>query len=86
MAITTVIIDDEQHARENLKLILADFCPDVNVVAEAESAKDARKIIEEHKPDLLFLDINMPNEDGFELLESIENKSFSVIKIYTNYY
>ncbi|MEJ6736615.1 MAG: LytTR family DNA-binding domain-containing protein [Flavobacteriales bacterium] len=81
MAITTVIIDDEQHARENLKLILADFCPDVNVVAEAESAKDARKIIEEHKPDLLFLDINMPNEDGFELLESIENKSFSVIFI-----
>lgn len=81
MAITTIIIDDEEHARENLKLILTDFCKDVNVVAEAGSAKDARKIIAEHKPDLLFLDINMPNEDGFELLESIENKDFSVIFI-----
>jgi len=81
MAITTIIIDDEQNARENLKIILADFCPDVNVVAEAGSAKDARKIIVEHKPDLLFLDINMPNEDGFELLESIKDKNFSVIFI-----
>jgi two-component system LytT family response regulator len=81
MAINTIIIDDEQNARENLKLILADFCEDVNVVAEAGSAKDARNVIAEHNPDLLFLDINMPNEDGFELLESIKDKNFSVIFI-----
>lgn len=81
MAITTIIIDDEQNARENLKLILTDFCPELNVVAEAGSAEEARLLIAEHNPELLFLDINMPGEDGFELLESIENKNFSVIFI-----
>jgi two-component system LytT family response regulator len=81
MAITTIIIDDEQNARENLKLILTDFCPALNVVAEASSAEEARLLIAEHNPELLFLDINMPNEDGFELLESIEDKNFSVIFI-----
>jgi two-component system LytT family response regulator len=81
MAIRTLIIDDEQNARENLKLILADFCPDLEVVAEAGSAEEARTLISELSPDLLFLDINMPSEDGFELLESIENKTFSVIFI-----
>ena len=81
MAIRTIIIDDEQNARENLKLILSDFCKDVEVVAEAGSAQEARSLITEHKPNLLFLDINMPNEDGFELLASIEEKNFSVIFI-----
>ncbi|MBL4670315.1 MAG: response regulator transcription factor [Flavobacteriales bacterium] len=81
MAITTIIIDDEQNARENLKLILEDFCPNIEVVAEAGSAEEARKLISKHGPNLLFLDINMPNEDGFELLESIEDKDFSVIFI-----
>ncbi len=81
MAITTIIIDDERNARENLKLILGDFCPEINVVAEAGSAEEARALITKHKPNLLFLDINMPNEDGFELLDSIEDKNFSVIFI-----
>lgn len=81
MAIKTLIIDDEQNARENLKLILNDFCPNVNIVAEAGSAEEARILVVKHKPDLLFLDINMPREDGFELLESIENKDFAVIFI-----
>ena len=81
MTINTIIIDDEENARSNLKLILDDFCPTINVVAEASSAEEARALIAEHNPDLLFLDINMPNEDGFELLDSIENKNFSVIFI-----
>lgn len=81
MTINTIIIDDEENARSNLKLILDDFCPTINVVAEASSAEEARALITEHNPDLLFLDINMPNEDGFELLDSIENKNFSVIFI-----
>ena len=81
MSINTIIIDDEQHARENLKILLEDFCPNVTVIAEAGSAEEARSLIEKHKPNLLFLDINMPHEDGFELLDSIENKNFSVIFI-----
>ena len=81
MAIKTIIVDDEQNARENLRLILTDFCKEVEIVAEADSAESARKLIVEHQPDLLFLDINMPNEDGFELLASLEDKNFSVIFI-----
>lgn len=81
MAINAIIIDDEQNARFNLKILLEDFCPNVNVLAEAESANQARELIALHKPDLLFLDINMPNEDGFDLLESIEERDFSVIFI-----
>jgi two-component system LytT family response regulator len=81
MSISTIIIDDEQNARENLNLILKDACPDIEVVALADSADEARVLIAKHNPQLLFLDINMPNEDGFELLDSIENKNFSVIFI-----
>lgn len=77
--IKTIIVDDEENARSNLKLMLEEFCPTINVLAEAGSAEEARNLIDEHQPDLLFLDINMPNEDGFELLDSIENKKFSVI-------
>lgn len=81
MSITTIIIDDEKNARENLNIILKDFCPEVEVVALAASPNEARNLINEHRPQLLFLDINMPKEDGFELLESIEKKDFSVIFI-----
>jgi len=79
MALQTLIIDDEENARKNLKLILEEYCPETEVLAEADSAKEARELIKKHQPDLLFLDINMPNEDGFELLASIENKNFAVI-------
>ena len=79
MTLKTIIIDDEQNARDNLKLLIEEYCPTLNVVAEASSAEEARLAIQTNQPDLLFLDINMPNEDGFELLDSLENRSFSVI-------
>ena len=63
MAINTIIIDDEQNARENLKLILNEFCPDVNVIAEADSAEEARALIAKQNPDLLFLDDSLTAED-----------------------
>ncbi|OFY95635.1 MAG: hypothetical protein A3K10_02905 [Bacteroidetes bacterium RIFCSPLOWO2_12_FULL_31_6] len=81
MNITAIIIDDELHARSNLRMLLEDYCPNVTVVAEAQSAEEAREQISIHKPNLLFLDINMPNEDGFDLLNSLTDKNFSVIFI-----
>jgi len=81
MEISAIIIDDEQNARSNLRMLLEDYCPEVTVVAEAKSADEAREMITTHHPQLLFLDINMPNEDGFELLESLPEKDFSVIFI-----
>lgn len=70
MGISAIIIDDEQHARSNLRILLEDYCPNVTVVAEAQSADEAREQIALHNPNLLFLDINMPGEDGFDLLNS----------------
>lgn len=81
MALRTIIIDDEFNARNNLKLIIEDACPEIEIVGEADSAEKARELINIHQPELLFLDINMPGEDGFELLNSIKDKNFAVIFI-----
>lgn len=77
--LNAIIIDDEEFARENLKMIVEDFCEEVNIVGLASSAKDARKLVEETNPDLVFLDIMMPGEDGFSFLQSLEGRSFQVI-------
>jgi len=77
--LNAIIIDDEEFARENLKMIIDDFCEEVNVVGMAASAKDARKLVDDVNPDLVFLDIMMPGEDGFSFLQSLEGRSFQVI-------
>lgn len=74
-----LIVDDEMHCRENLKMLVDDFCEGVSVAALAHSAAEARTLVEEHKPDVVFLDVMMPNEDGFAFLKSIVDRSFSVI-------
>ena len=66
-----VIIDDSQLARQELKHLLKDN-DQVQVVGEAESAEVAMKKLPELKPDLLFLDIQMPGKDGFELLQELD--------------
>ena len=67
-----VIIDDEQPAREIVKLFLYGS-PDFEVVAQCKNGFEGVKAISEHKPDLIFLDIQMPKIDGFEMLELIED-------------
>ena len=70
--IKAVIIDDEQPARELIKLYLQDAA-DVELVGEATNGFDGIKIIQNEQPDLVFLDIQMPKVDGFEMLELIED-------------
>ena len=65
-----IIIDDIRLARQELKRMLEDFS-DITLVGEAADAAKARKRIRSENPDLLLLDIQMPGEDGFELLESL---------------
>jgi two-component system LytT family response regulator len=65
-----LIIDDERLAREELKRSLGDFA-EFEVAGEAKNYEDAKKQIEEHNPDLIFLDIQMPGKSGFDLLESL---------------
>ncbi|MDP3927396.1 MAG: LytTR family DNA-binding domain-containing protein [Bacteroidota bacterium] len=68
--ITTIIVDDERLAREGLKSLLKDM-PDIQIVAEAENVDEALDFIEKLKPQLVFLDIQMPEKNGFELLEEL---------------
>jgi two-component system, LytTR family, response regulator len=73
-----LIIDDERLARNELRRLLENF-PKVNIVGEASNADEAIILIDELKPDLLFLDIQMPGKTGFDLLSSLENEVPDVI-------
>ncbi|HLK29173.1 MAG TPA: LytTR family DNA-binding domain-containing protein [Puia sp.] len=74
-----IIIDDEQNNIDNLIKLLQKYCPDVIISAAAMNADDGRKIIIEQKPDLIFLDIQMPGKNGFDLLKSLSNHDFEII-------
>lgn len=77
--LNAIIVDDEEFARENLRMLIEDYCPEVQLVGAASSAAQARQLIEDQNPDLLFLDIMMPGEDGFMFLQSLESRKFQVI-------
>lgn len=79
--IRCVIVEDEEMARKVLKSLLAQYCQDVMVCAEADDVVSGKNIIEAFRPDLVFLDVEMPGGSGFKLLSSIENIDFEVIFI-----
>ncbi|MEQ8924507.1 MAG: LytTR family DNA-binding domain-containing protein [Fulvivirga sp.] len=66
-----LVVDDSRLARNELKRLLKEF-DFVNVIGESANASEAKEFIEEKKPDLVFLDIQMPGKSGFELLEDLE--------------
>lgn len=75
----TIIIDDEPKARDNLKLLLSEYCPNVNILASEGNIKDAIASIKKYQPNLIFLDVQMQGETGFDLLEKIETITFEVV-------
>ncbi|MCG2617070.1 LytTR family DNA-binding domain-containing protein [Terrimonas sp. NA20] len=75
----TVLIDDEKNNLDNLRQLLNAYCPSVQIVGAAINAAEGKKIIHEQKPDLLFLDIQMPQKTGFDLLRELDDYSFEVI-------
>lgn len=77
--IKALIVDDEQHCIEALQTMLQKKCPGVTVVAGARSVKEARALVEELQPDLVFLDVEMPHQNGFELLKLFDKINFDVI-------
>ncbi len=77
--IKTILIDDEEGARQGLLLTLQKYCPDIDVIAICESPEKGLKKINELQPDLVFLDIQMPKMSGFELLKQLGNFKFEVI-------
>lgn len=76
--IKTVIIDDERLARAELRELLSAH-PEIEIAGEAANAAEARRLIAQHKPSLIFLDIQMPEETGFDLLASLGEKAPRVI-------
>lgn len=84
LRIRTLIVDDEQLARERL-LSLLEGDPDIEVIGECTSGKEAIAAIKTESPDLVFLDVQMPEGDGFEVLESIDFHSMPIVVFVTAY-
>lgn len=74
-----IIIDDMELARASLKADLADYCPDVVVIGEADGVLSGAKLLKQETPDILFLDIEMEDGDGFDLIDILPNSLDSVI-------
>ncbi len=72
--ITAVIVDDEKRSRSFLKGHINTFCPDVEIVGEAESVSTAVKVIQDFNPELVFLDIKMPDGTGFDVIERLRKE------------
>jgi len=76
-----IIIDDEPKVREGIRLMLAQYCPEIRLCGSAESAAEGRELLKANKIDLIFLDISMPEEDGFAFLQSIPKENYGIIFI-----
>jgi len=79
--VKAIVIDDDLHTREELKDLLEEFFPHVNVAAECGNATTGLKAIQAVQPEIVFLDIEMPDMNGFQMLEQIADISFEVIFI-----
>ena len=78
--ITAIIVDDEELARENLHMLLNEFCPEVEVVGKGQNVEEARTLISSKNPEAVFLDIRMPSgEEGLELLDDVSNHNFQIV-------
>jgi two-component system LytT family response regulator len=77
--ITAVLVDDEGGAREFLRSRLQDVAPEIHAPGEAANIDEAARLITEKKPQLVFLDVEMPGGDGFELLKRLGHWDFEVI-------
>ena len=83
-SLRALIVDDELPARKKLLMLLKGE-PDVEVVAEASNGVDAIAAVEEHRPDVIFLDIQMPGMNGFEVVDALEHKDRTLVVFVTAY-
>ena len=77
--IRAIIVDDEHYCCDTLETMLEKYCPDVELIAVAHSGEEAFDSIHKYQPDLVFLDIEMPRMNGFDMLQKIGNISFEII-------
>lgn len=77
--IKAIVVDDERAAVESLCIMLKMYCPDLTIVDTAMSIDVAKKKIVEHNPDVVFLDIMMPDGSGFDILEELPDRNFDIV-------
>lgn len=75
----TIIVEDEKTSRDILRNYLAKYCPTVELVGEAENIQEGLELIRNHTLDLVFLDVEMPHGNAFDLLEQVGNRSFETV-------
>ena len=79
--IKTLIIDDEERARSVLRTLLDKNCPKISILGEAHDVMDAVEKIKTHKPQLVFLDVEMPNYAGYEIINFLDTIDFEIVFI-----
>lgn len=77
--IKALIVEDEAHNREYLGQLLAEHCPEIHLLQSAANVASGKQAITEHQPDLVFLDVEMPDGTGFDLLQQIAPVACAVI-------
>lgn len=79
MKIRAIIVEDEAVSRDILRNYLGKYCPNVELLGEASNINEAYKLIQQHELDLVFLDVEMPFGNAFDLLEKVEDRRFETV-------
>lgn len=79
MKLKALIVEDEANSREILRNYLLKYCPQVQVIGEASSIKEAKDLLDKEEPDLVFLDVEMPFGNAFDLLDQLPDRSFETV-------
>ena len=79
MKLKAILVEDEKISRDILRNYLHKYCPNVNLLGEASNIEEAQNLIDKHDLDLVFLDVEMPFGNAFDLLEKVENRTFETV-------
>lgn len=79
MKLKSIIVEDEEKSREILKNYLNKYCPNIAVLGEAENVDEALVLIRKHELDLVFLDVEMPYGNAFDLLDKVGDRTFETV-------
>jgi two-component system, LytTR family, response regulator len=80
-SLKAILVDDELSSLQNLQFKIQEYCPSIKIVAKTQNPEEAIRLIQQHKPDVIFLDIEMPRMSGFKMLEQIPEVDFEIIFI-----
>ena len=79
MELKTILVEDEETSREILRNYLTKYCPKVKIVGEAANVDEALELIRNNELDLVFLDVEMPKGNAFDLLEQVGDRTFETV-------